>query len=156
MLSSMSPANGVSSESTPSAEPTSASASPTPGDAEAEAEEAAGEYYRAAGMEDWDYTYTNLDSETQELFTEEEWSQKNQWFADNGEVVYHIEGVERLVSTNEVVVGVTLRLTYGDGTSSYRETFFVYEDGAWKHRFGQEERDLFMPELSYEEFVEAQ
>ncbi|MEJ7842901.1 MAG: hypothetical protein WKF95_14150 [Rubrobacter sp.] len=152
MLSSMVPA-GVSSP-----EPTSATASPEPdpGDAEAEAEEAAGEYYRAAGVEDWDYTYDNLDSETQALFSEEGWSDKNQWFADNGEVIYHIESVERLGSSSSSFVGVTMRLTYEDGTSSSRDTFFVYEDGAWRHSFGQEERDLFMPELSYEEFVAAQ
>ena len=36
-----------------------------------------------------------------------------------------------------------------------RNTYFVFEDGEWKHRFGQEEKDLFMPDLSYEEFLEA-
>jgi hypothetical protein len=42
-----------------------------------------------------------------------------------------------------------------DGSSSIRDTYFVYEDGSWKHRFGREEYDLFMPGASYEEFVEA-
>ena len=51
---------------------------------------------------------------------------------------------------------VSLRLTYGDGTTSTRVTYFVQEDGGWKHRFGQEEYDLFMPDLSYEEFVAVQ
>ncbi len=153
MLSSMAPVEGMPLETTSSAS-SAASASPAPDDAEAE--EAAGDYYRAAGLEDWAYTYENLDSETQALFTEEEWFQKNQWFADNGEVVYHIEGVERLASTNETTVEVTLRLTYEDGTSSTRDTYFVYEGGEWKHRFGQEELDLFMPDASYEEFVEEQ
>jgi hypothetical protein len=125
-------------------------------DREAEAEEAAGDYYRAAGVEDWSYTYENLDSETQALFTEEEWFQKNRWFADNGEVVYHIDSVERLGTSGEPVVEVSLRLTYGDGTSSTRTTYFVQEDGTWQHRFGQEEYDLFLPDLSYEEFVAAQ
>ncbi len=123
---------------------------------EAEAEEAAGDYYRAAGSEDWAYTYEHLDSETQNLFTREEWFQKNEWFADNGSVIYHIESVERLGTSSGLVVGVTLRLTYEDGSSSTRTTYFVYEDGVWKHRFGQEENDLFMPDLSYEEFVQAQ
>jgi hypothetical protein len=53
-------------------------------------------------------------------------------------------------------VEVSLRLTYEDGASSTRVTYFVFEDGEWKHAFGQEERDLFMPEASYEEFVAAQ
>ena len=35
-------------------------------------EAAAGEYYRAAGVGYWAYTYENLDFETQALFTEEE------------------------------------------------------------------------------------
>jgi hypothetical protein len=77
---------------------------------------------------DWAYTYENLDSETQALFTEEEWFAKNQWFADNGSVVYHIESAERLGTGGEPVVEVTLRLTYGDGTSSVRTTYFVQEE----------------------------
>jgi hypothetical protein len=122
----------------------------------AEAEAAAGEYYRAAGVGDWAYTYENLDSETQALFTEEEWFAKNQWFADNGSVVYRIDSAESVGTDGEPLVEVTLTLTYGDGTSSTRTTYFVQEDGTWQHRFGQEEYDLFMPELSYEEFVAAQ
>ncbi len=98
----------------------------------------------------------DLDFETQSLFTREEWFLKNQWFADNGSVVYHIESVERLGTSSGIVVEVTLRLTYEDGSSSTRTTYFVYEDGEWKHRFGQEEYDLFMPDASYEEFVAAQ
>ena len=122
----------------------------------AEAEAAAGEYYRAAGVGDWAYTYENLDSETQALFTEEEWFAKNQWFADNGSVIYNIESAESVGTDGEPVVEVTLTLTYGDGTSSTRTTYFVYEGGTWQHRFGQEEYDLFMPELTFEEFVAAQ
>jgi hypothetical protein len=125
-------------------------------DLEAQAEAAAGEYYRAAGVGDWAYTYENLDSETRALFTEEEWFAKNQWFADNGSVVYHIESAERLGTSSGIVVEVTLTLTYGDGTSSTRTTYFVQESGGWKHAFGEEEYDLFMPEASFEEFVAAQ
>ena len=44
---------------------------------EAKAEEAAGDYYRAAGSQDWDYTYDNLDSSTKSEFTREEWRKKN-------------------------------------------------------------------------------
>jgi|SRR5215208_118241 hypothetical protein len=123
---------------------------------EAEAEGAAREYYRAAGVEDWGYTYEHLDSDTQGLFTREEWFLKNQWFADNGFVVYNIESAERLGTSSGVVVEVTLRLTYEDGSSTTRKTYFVLEDGEWRHAFGQEEDDLFMPEASYEEFVAAQ
>ncbi len=135
---------------------TSTGSSANPANLEAEAEEAAGDYYRAAGSGDWGYTYDHLDSETQSHFTREEWFQKNQWFADNGSVIYHIESVERLGTSSGIVVGVTLRLTYEDGSSSTRNTYFVYEDGGWKHAFGEEEYDLFMPDLSYEEFVQAQ
>ena len=128
---------------------------PGPEGFEAQAEEAAGDYYRAAGREDWDYTYEHLDSATQRRFTREEWFKKNQWFADNGEVIYHIESVERLGTSSGIVVGVTVRLTYEDGSTSSRDTYFVHEEGEWKHAFGKEERDLFMPDLSYKEFVEA-
>ena len=129
---------------------------PSAEEAVAGAEEAAGDYYRAAGLEDWDYTYEHLDAETQGHFTREEWFQKNQYFADNGSVTYHIESVRRLGTSSEVVVEVTLRLTYEDGSSSTRTTYFVYEGGDWKHRFGQEETAIFMPDASYEEFVAAQ
>jgi hypothetical protein len=100
-----------------------------------EAREAAEEYYRAAGAEDWDYTYDHLDAETKSRFTREEWFKKNQWFADKGEVIYHIESVERLGTSSGLVVGVSLRLTYEDGSSSTCSTYFVHEDGEWKHAF---------------------
>jgi hypothetical protein len=64
--------------------------------------------------------------------------------------------VDRLGTCSGTVVEVALRLTYGDGSSSTRTTYFVLEDGEWKHAFGQEEYDLFMTEASYEEFVAAQ
>lgn len=122
----------------------------------AEAQAAAEEYYQAAGVGDWGYTYEHLDAETRSYFTREEWFLKNQWFADNGSVIYHIESVERLGTSSGVVVEVNLMLTYGDGSSSPRTTYFVLEGGEWKHAFGQEEYDLFMPEATYEEFVAAQ
>lgn len=124
-------------------------------EAQAGAREAAEAYYEAAGLEDWGYTYEHLDAETQSHFTRDEWIQKNEWFADNGEVIYRVESVDQ-VGTSTEYLAVTLTLTYEDGSSSARTTYFVYEDGEWKHRFGQEEDDLFMPELSYEEFVAAQ
>ncbi|CAA9398623.1 MAG: hypothetical protein AVDCRST_MAG93-10109, partial [uncultured Chloroflexia bacterium] len=63
-------------------------------DLETEAEEAAGDYYRAAGSEDWEYTYDNLDSQTQALFSREEWRKKNQWYADNSPAIYYISSVD--------------------------------------------------------------
>ncbi len=42
-----------------------------------------------------------------------------------------------------------------DGTAITRDTVFVL-DGAWKHRLTEEEIEIFRPELSYEEFVQAQ
>jgi hypothetical protein len=124
-------------------------------DREAEAEAAAGEYCRAAGVGDWAYTYENLGSETQALFTEE-WFARNQWFADNGSVVYQIGSAERLGTSSGIVREVSLRLTYGDGTSSTCTTYFVQGDGSWQHRFGQEEHALFMPVASYECFFATQ
>jgi hypothetical protein len=66
-----------------------------------------------------------LDSETQDRFTREEWFLKNQWFADDGSVVYHIESVERLGTSGGTVVEVSLRLTYEDGSSATRITHFM-------------------------------
>ena len=125
-------------------------------DFQIEAERAAGDYYRAAGSQDWDYTYDALDSETQSMFTREEWSQKNQWFADNAPAIYDIESAELDDTAQEPLAEVTVRLTGEDGSSSVRTTYFVYEDGEWKHRFGQEETDLFEPGVPFEEWVNDQ
>ncbi len=124
-------------------------------DLAAQVEEAAGDYYRAVGVGDFDYTYDALDSETQALFTREEWLQKNQWFAGNGSVIYDIESVYQ-AGTNDEYFAVTLKLTYEDGSSSTRTTYFVYENGQWLHRFGQEEKDLYGPGVSFDEWVDAQ
>jgi len=128
---------------------------PNAADLEAEAEVAARDYYRAAGSEDWAYTYEYLDSETQSMFTEKEWKNKNQWFADEGSVTYQVLSVDEKSDSRKPVTSVTLRLTYEDGSTAIRNTLFVLEDGVWKHRFTKEERNLFMPEASYEEFVAA-
>jgi hypothetical protein len=114
------------------------------------------DYYEAVDQENWPYTYASLDSRTKALFTEEEWYQKNEWFAAN-------EGLE-LSAINVVVdgpasdpeVGVTVYRTFKDGTSITRDTLFVMEDGSWKHRFTEEEIAIFMPGTPYEEFVAAQ
>jgi hypothetical protein len=50
--------------------------------------EASEDYYWAVDREDWDYTYEYMDSETQSMFTEEEWYLKNQWFADAEGLVF--------------------------------------------------------------------
>ncbi len=123
---------------------------------EADAEQAAGDYYRAVGAEDWDYTYDHLDSETRSVFTREEWFKKNRWLAGDGSTIYHILSVDLDSSSGGPTAAVVVRLTFGDGSSSTRNTYFVYEDGAWKHRFSQEEYDLLLPDATYEKFVEAQ
>jgi hypothetical protein len=51
---------------------------------------------------------------------------------------------------------VAVGLTYAEGLTSIYITYFVYENGFWRHHFNQEEYELFMPDASYEEFVKAQ
>ena len=58
--------------------------------------------------------------------------------------------------TEGSVANVELRITGEDGSSFVRTTYFVQEGGEWKHRFSEEETDLFMPDATFEEFVEAQ
>lgn len=123
---------------------------------EAEAEDAAVDYYQKAGSKDWAYTYDHLDSQTRRLFTKEEWLQKNQWLADNSPAIYHIDSVDLENTAREPTAEVAVRLTGEDGSTSIRNTYFVLEDGSWKHRFSQEEKALFMPDAPFEEFVEAQ
>lgn len=123
---------------------------------EMEAEAAAGEYYRAVGVGDWGYTYEDLDSTTRSRFTRDEWFQKNEYLAGDGSTIYYLDSVNRLSGSGEPTVEVTVILTFSDGSTSTRNTYFVYEDDSWKHRFSQEEYDLLMPDASYEEFVQAQ
>ena len=139
-------------------EPTTAgSASPdTEEDLEAEARAAAQTYYHAAGSQNWSYTYEHLDSETQGMFMEEEWVQKNQYYWDRNPTGYEILSVDLLSDSGEPTAEVTVRIRGEDGSSFDRTTYWVLEDGEWLHRFSQEEIDSLMPDLSYEQFVAAQ
>jgi hypothetical protein len=56
----------------------------------------------------------------------------------------------------EPTADVSVGLGYEDGTSSTRLTYFVYENGSWKHRFSAEENNLYMADASYDDFVAAQ
>ncbi len=105
---------------------------------------AAEAYYQAAKARDWGYTYSHLDSETQSAFTKDEWFAKNEWLADTGPVTYTIQSVDMDPSNPESVASVVVVVTSEtDGSTSTRNTYFVYEDGSWKHRFGSEEYDVF-------------
>jgi hypothetical protein len=104
---------------------------------------AAESYYQAAATRDWGYTYDHLDSETQSAFTEDEWFADNDWLADNGFATYTIQSIEMDSSAQESVANVAVLLTFGDGSTTLRNTYFVYEDGSWKHRFSSEEYNLF-------------
>ncbi len=135
-------------------EETNETTAPGAGDLEAEAEEAAGDYYWAADLEDWAFTYEHLDSETRSRFTREEWFEKNQWLADQGEATYYIESVELDETSQDPLAEVSVRITSEDGSSFVRDTFWVLENGEWLHRFGQEEYDSLMPGVPFEEWVE--
>jgi hypothetical protein len=116
------------------------------------------DYYEAVDKEDWDYTYEELDSQAKSMFTREEWHRKNQWYADNEDLELAapvIVQVNDEPSSNDVV-SVTVIRTFKDDYEITRHTFFVYQDGEWKHRFSQEEKEIFMPFASYKEFTEAQ
>ncbi len=65
-------------------------------------------------------------------------------------------GSKSLLTSQEPLAEVEVRLTGEDGSSSVRTTYFVNENGEWKHRFGQEEKDLFGPGVPYEEWVEQE
>jgi hypothetical protein len=123
---------------------------------EADLVEAVEDYYQAVDREDWAYTYQNLDSQTRAMFDEEEWYLKNQWFADTEGLELATMDVTVNGSASESVVSVNVYRTFTDGTVIDRETFFVFEDGMWKHRFGEEELGYFMPDASFEELVASQ
>lgn len=115
---------------------------PQPQQAEDQARTAAESYYQAVAARDWGYTYDHLDSETQSAFTEDEWFAKNDYLADTGPVTYTIQSVVMDSANPETVANVAVLLTTTDGSTSVRNTYFIYEDGSWLHRFGPEEYDL--------------
>lgn len=125
---------------------------PPPGEDAALLRDEVRSYYNAVDREEWGYTYEHLDSGTQALFTEEEWFRRNQFFADNypGE----LRSLRAYVEINpSEPADVTVYRTWKSGSTNVRDTEFVYEDGSWKHRFVDEERELFRAGDSYEEFV---
>jgi hypothetical protein len=99
-------------------------------------------YYQAVASSNWAYTYDHLDSQTQSVYTEREWSAKNDYLADTGTVTYTIQSVAMDPSAPETVASVTVVLTATDGSTNVRNTYWVYEDGSWLHRFSPEEYDL--------------
>ena len=109
------------------------------------------DYYKAVDRKDWNYTYDKLDSQTQQRFTRSEWIQKNQYLADIDPLVRSTPEIVSEVSTSSPVE-VTLTQTFRNGTTRSRTTYFVWEGGSWKHRFSNEELDLFMAGTSFEEF----
>jgi hypothetical protein len=126
-----------------------------PAGSEVEIIEATEDYYGAVDQESRAYTYDNLDSQTRSMFTEE-WYLKNQWFAESEGL--ELASVDVVVngSPSDPVVRVTVYRTFKDGTSITKDTYFVPEGGTWKHCFTQEEVEIFMPGVPFEEFVAAQ
>ena len=51
---------------------------------------------------------------------------------------------------------MTVHRTFADDTATTRDTYFALEDEEWKHRFSQEEVNIFMPGVPYDDFVAAQ
>ncbi len=144
-------------EPTTSASPGATTPSPYGLEPEGEGQvrEAAEQYYYAVDYEEWAATYYNLDSESKALFTEEEWIQKNQWYADNEGLDLDSMSIEVAMDGDEEAE-VTVYRTFTDGTSITRETRFVWENGYWRHHLTEEEQEIFMPGVPYEEFVAAQ
>ena len=129
---------GTASQPTQSGQPEQSQAQ----QAEDQARAAAEAYYEAVAARSWGYTYDHLDSETQSAYTEQEWFAKNEYLADTGAVTYTIQSVVMDSSAPETFAYVTVVLTATDGSTNVRDTYFVYEDGSWLHRFSPEEYDL--------------
>jgi hypothetical protein len=113
------------------------------------------DYYEAVDREDWDYTYDNLDSQSRRRFTREEWEKKNQWVADTEQLELSMLEIDTRMSPSGTTADVTVYRTFKDGSFLVRDTYFLYENGSWKHRLSEEELALFMVGTSFEEFVKA-
>jgi beta-lactam-binding protein with PASTA domain len=111
------------------------------------------DYYEAVDSQNWNYTYDNLDSQTKQRYTRDEYVRKNQYLASVDPVVQSSPKITSEISTSSPVE-VTLNQSFKGGAKS-RVTYFVWEDGSWKHRFSQQDDAIFLPEASYDEFVAA-
>lgn len=79
-------------------------------------------YYEAVGREDWVTTYSLLDSESQAVFTEEEWIQK--------------QTARSASSPTPPVTGAVVNSTNVEGSDQFVNVTLTYEDG------GQEALDI--------------
>lgn len=122
------------------------------GDASEDAvEQATRDYYEAVDRQDWAYTWDSLDAGTRDLFSgEEEWREKNQNDADTNPLELDTMDVEVSMSGDEEAE-VSVYRSFEDGTTIDRDTEFVLEDGSWKHRFTDEEIEMFEPGVPMEE-----
>lgn len=81
--------------------------------------------------------------------------QKNQWYADRDDLKLDSMGID-VTMEGSTRAKVQVDRTFTDGTFISRDTYFVWEDGWWRHHLTDEEKSIFMPGLPYEEFVTAQ
>lgn len=133
----------------------SPSSSPSPSSSSEEKLRAAvRDYYAAVDRQDWNYAYDNNDSQTKRKYTKDEYVQKNRYLADVDPLAQSSPVVTSGISTSSPVE-VTLNQTFESGVTRSRVTYFVQENGAWKHRFSQEDDAVFLPDASYDEFVRA-
>ena len=112
------------------------------------------DYYEAVDRQDWGYAYDNLDSQTKQRFTRDEYVRKNQYFASVDPLAQSSPVIVSEITTSSPVE-VRVNQTFESGAIRARPTAFVYEGGSWKHQFSQEEYDLFLADASVEEFVKA-
>jgi len=75
------------------------------------------------------------------LVTEGEWTQKNQWYADNEGLKLDSMNIDVTIEGDEEAE-VTVYRTFTDGTSITRETRFVWDNGWWKAPSHRGEGDL--------------
>ena len=83
------------------------------------------------------------------MFTREEWSLKNQYFANNGSLTLSSFDITE-ISPSGREASVSLGPPYS------RETHFVYEGSSWKHRLSEDEIALFTPGVPFDDIAEAQ
>lgn len=112
-------------------------------DPEWEPVQAAIEYYQAAELGDWEYTYMHLSRPDQAYYTYDEWVYANNALetAAGEFVVYDIYQETAYLPVEVYNVGVTIYTV--DGTSFDRRTQFVWENGRWVHHLTDEEVSLF-------------
>lgn len=123
--------SGSEQESTPQEQPTATT--------EASVDSFVSSYYAAVGQEDWQATYSLLDSESQASFTEEEWIERQVARNAGAAPAPLVSAIVNSVSEQATDQSVNITLYYEDGTQETLDIVVSSEGSVYKRHLTDDE-----------------